>query len=228
MNAPGDVAPQQARFHDIGLVDLAQAMLALLRQLETGADDALDLGLGINLGVDAAAAAVGQGLDAARLAEIDAAGQLTHDHQVEPGDELTLQARRIGQRLEHQRRAQIGEQIHFLAQPQEAALGLQFEWQGFPFRPADRAEQHRIAGLRLGQGFVGQRRAGSLIGGAADQPLADLEAGEVAAVEKLDDAHDLAHDLRADAVAGQDENFAVGAGLSHVSVPEISTDMPHP
>src|SRR5947207_9829148 len=58
---------------------------------------------------------------------------------------------------------------------------------------------------------------------AADQPLADLEAREMAAVEKLDDAHDLAHDLRADAVAGQDENFAVGAGLSHVSVPEIST-----
>src|SRR3979409_490474 len=48
------------------------------------------------------------------------------------------------------------------------------------------------------------------------QHRAALKAGETAVVEKLDDAHDLAHDLRADAVTGQDENFAVRAGcLSH-------------
>src|SRR5262249_27192149 len=81
-DAARDLAPQDARFHDIGLVDLTQATLALSRQLEPGADDALDLGLAVDLRVDAATAAVGHCLDAARLAEINAAGQFAHDHQI--------------------------------------------------------------------------------------------------------------------------------------------------
>ncbi len=116
MNPPRDVAPQDPRFHDVGLVDLAQAVLAFAGQLETGAHDALDLRFGVDFGVDAAPAAVGQGLDAARLAEIDAAGQFAQDHDVETGEEIALQCRGVGQCLERQRRPQIGEQIHFLAQ----------------------------------------------------------------------------------------------------------------
>src|SRR5438045_6672104 len=119
-------------------------MLALPRQIETGADDALDLGLAIDLGVDAAAAAVGQGFDAARLAEVNAAGQFAHDHQIEAGDELALQARLIGQSLEYQYGPEVGEQAHLPPQLPKAAPGLQFEQQGLPFRSTDRAEQHRI------------------------------------------------------------------------------------
>ncbi len=206
----GDLAPQQARLHDIGLVDLAEPLLPLPRQLEGGAADALDLGLGIDLGVDAAAGAVGQRLDAARVAEIDAAGQLAHDQQVEPGDQLALEARRVGQRLENLRRAQIGEEVHLLAQAKQAALGLQLERQLLPFRAADRAEQHRVGGLRPRQGRIGQRHAVGIVGRAADQPLADIEAGDAALVEKLHHARHLAHDLGADAVARQDQDFAVG------------------
>src|SRR5204862_7183996 len=99
--------------------------------------------------------------------------------------------------------------VAFLPGPYRAAFRLQFERERPPFRATDRAEQHRIARLRLGQRIVGQGRAGYVIGRAADQPLADLEARDVAAIEKLDDAHDLAHDFRADAVARQDEDFAV-------------------
>ena len=36
-----------------------------------------------------------------------------------------------------------------------------------------------------------------------------LEAGDVAAVEEFDDAHHLAHDLGADAIARQNKDFAV-------------------
>ena len=157
-------------------------------------------------------AAVRQRLDAARLAEIDAAGQFAHDHQIEPGDELALQARGVGQRVEHHRRPQIGEQVHLLAQPQDAALGLQFERQAVPFRAADRAEQHRVAGDRLGQGLVGQRHAdASSRRRRRPAPRLISKLRDVAPVEKLDHAHDLAHDLRADAVAGQHQDFAVGA-----------------
>ncbi len=116
MDAARDLAPQNAGLHDIGLVDLAQAMLPLAGEFERGADDALDLGFGVDFGVDAAAGAVGHRLDAARVAEIDAAGQFAHDKQVEAGDQLALQARCVGERLEHHRRPQIGKQVHLLAQ----------------------------------------------------------------------------------------------------------------
>ncbi len=178
--------------------------------------------LGIDLGIDAAPGAVGHRLDPARVAEIDAAGQFAHDHQIEAGDQLALQARRVGERLEHHRRAQIGEQIHFLAQAQEAALGAQLERQGLPFRAADRAEQHGVAGQRLVERAIGQRHAVGVVGGTADQPLGDFEAGDMAAIEKFGDAQDLAHDLRADAVAGQDQNLAVGARCPrHASGPAL-------
>ena len=146
--------------------------LALSRQIEGDADDALDLGLGIDFGVDPAAAAVRHCLDAARLAEIDAAGQLAHDHQIEAGDELALQARRVGQRLEHHRRAQIGEQVHLLAQPQDAALGPQLERQACPISAPPTAPNStaslatacaRVASVSGTPGFIE--------GGAADQTL---------------------------------------------------------
>src|SRR5262249_37149640 len=146
----GDLAPQSPRLHHIRLVDLADAAAALSRQLAGDADDALDLGLAIDFGVDAPAAPVGQGLDPARRAEIDPAGQLAYDHQLETGDELTLEARRVGECVEYHGRTQIGEQIHLLAQPQDAALGTQLERQLVPFRPTHGAEQHGVAGERLG------------------------------------------------------------------------------
>ena len=98
----------------------------------------------IDLGVDAAALAVGQGLDAARAPEIDAAGQLAQDHEVEAPDQLGLERGAVGERIEHLGRPEVGEQAQLLAQAQEAALGLLIERQRVVFGPADRAEQHRI------------------------------------------------------------------------------------
>ena len=109
-----------------------------------------------------------------------------------------------------QRRAQIGEQLHLLAQAQQAALGLQREGQIVPFRAADRAEQHGVGGPA--PCFIVASVKGvpcASIGGAADQILVDLEAGDALAVEPVDDARDLAHHLRADAVAGQEQKFLV-------------------
>jgi hypothetical protein len=76
------LAPQHARFHHIGLLHRADLVAPLARQLEGRARDAGDLGFGVALGVDADAL-VAFGEDPARLAEIDARGQLAHDHDVE-------------------------------------------------------------------------------------------------------------------------------------------------
>ena len=54
----------------------------------------------------------------------------------------------------------------------------------------------------------------------AGPALADIEAGNVAAVEKLEHPHYFAHDLGADAVAGQHQHLAICAtALGHLSAP---------
>ncbi len=141
--------PEHARFHDVRLLRRAHPALPLAGELEGDAGDPADLLGRVDLRVDAAAAAVRQRLDAARLAEIDAAGELADDHHVEPADDLRLQRRGIDERIEDHRRPQVGEQRQVLAQAQQAALGLLGERQRVPLRAADGAEQHGIGGERI-------------------------------------------------------------------------------
>ena len=63
------------------------------RQIEGDARDAVDLAGVVDLGVDARASGHCRVGDLLRLAEIDAAGQLAHDDDVEPLDHLRLQRR---------------------------------------------------------------------------------------------------------------------------------------
>jgi hypothetical protein len=61
--------------------------------------------------------------DAARLAEVDVAGQLAHDQDVEPGDDFGLQRRGVGQFRVEDGRAQVGEQAELLADAEQARSG---------------------------------------------------------------------------------------------------------
>ena len=204
------LAPQHAAFHDVGLFHRAHPALALAGQLEGDAGDALDLGRRVDLGVDAAPRAVGQFLDAARVAEVDAASELAHDHDVEALDHLELEGGGLGQGVEDHRRTQVGEQVHFLAEAQEAALGLLLEGQGVPLGAADGAQQDRVRRHGVGHGRIGQGGIVGVEGGAADQVFRDLEGDGAALVHPLDNAAHLGHYLGADAVARQNEQFLVG------------------
>ena len=181
----------------------------MLRHLEGDAGDAFDLPCFVDLRVDGALAAAGQVLDAARLAKVDAAGELAQDHDVEPGHQFMLERRGLRQRLEAERRAQVGEQIHVLAQAQKSALGLHLEGQVVPFGAADGAEQHRVGRHRLLHGLVGDRRALLVDGDAADEALVDVELDRAAAIEPVDDPAHLVHHLRPDTVARQDQQALV-------------------
>ena len=86
-----DLAPENARLHDIGLFHGTDLVAPLARQLERGTCHTVDLALGVALRVDADAL-VAFGENAARLAEIDAAGQFPHDHDVETGHHIPLEA----------------------------------------------------------------------------------------------------------------------------------------
>ena len=103
----------------------SQPARALARRLEADVRDALDLGLDVAHRVEALVVA-GRGLaPTARLAEIDVAGELAHDQDVEPGHDFGLQRRRGGKLRIEQRRAQVGEQRERLADAEDSLLGAQ-------------------------------------------------------------------------------------------------------
>ena len=87
-------------------------------------------------------------------------------------------------------------------------FGLLLERQVVPFGAADRAEQDRVGGLRLGHRVVADRGAFTVDRGAADQAQVDVEIGAGlvgAGVQPFDDIADFAHDFGADAVARQEQ-----------------------
>ena len=101
----------------------------------------------------------------------------------------------------------MAEQLHVLAQPQQAGLGAHLVRHRIPFRPADRAEQHRVRRHRLGHVGIGNRRAMRVVGAAADQALIGGEAAAELFVHGRYQLLDLGHGLGADAVAGEQEKM---------------------
>ncbi len=147
--------------------------------------------------------AVGRHAAAARLAEVDVAGQLANDQDVEARDQLGLQARRMRQLLVADRGAEVGEELQVPAQAEDGLLGAQRTLELVVLPVADRAEQHRVGFLGELQRGLGQRMAVRLVGGAADQRLFRLERQ----VEHAQHLHRLGDDLDTDAVTRQDCNL---------------------
>ena len=97
----------------------------------------------------------------------------------------------------------LAKRCEILAQPQQAGLGPHVVGHLVPFRPADRAEDHGVRGLRLLHGGVGDGHLVRVIAAAADQRLFGRELVGTFFVEEVDDALHLGHDFGADAVAGK-------------------------
>ena len=199
------LAPQQRRFQDIGLVDGAHPAVSLAGEFEGHATDAQDLTGRVDEGVDTAAFAAAGILDAARLPEVDAAGQFAHDHDVEARDDFGLERRGVGEGGIDHRRAQVGEELHLLPEAQEGTLGPHGKVEFVPARTTDGAEENGVNRLRPLQGVVGQRRAVGVDAGAADEGFGDVDVETVFPVEPVDHAPRGVHDLRSDSVTGQEQ-----------------------
>src|SRR6185436_3921191 len=128
-------------------------------------------------------------------------------------------------RVEHLGRPQVGEQVHLLAQPQQATLWLLVELDVVPLRAADRAEQHGVGlerGLHRG---VAERHAVFVEGGAAHHVFLDVETDRALLGHPGDDLAHFIHDFGADAVAWQHQQVAIG---SHCLVRPRLRIEPHP
>ena len=163
--------------HDVALLGRVHLVAALAGEVEGDLGDALDLVRRVDLGIDGALLAVLERHDFLRLAEIDAARQLAHDHDVEAFDQLALQASRLGERRIADGGAQVGEQVEILAQPQQAGLGAVLHRAPCPTSGRRRRRRSRRRPSGLGHRRVGDRDAVLVVGRAADQIALDVELG---------------------------------------------------
>src|SRR6202171_4332558 len=97
MQSDDFLAPQHTGFQNIRLVHRTYPTLPRTRQFESGPRDAAYLIGGVLLGVETATLPIGQRFDAARFSEIDAAGQLPNDDEIDPPEHTGLERCRIGQ-----------------------------------------------------------------------------------------------------------------------------------
>ncbi|CAI8221740.1 MAG: Uncharacterised protein [SAR116 cluster bacterium] len=130
--------------HHIGLFHRGQLAAALARQIHADAANPLNFRRRIGIGVIALARTICLIVDAARFGKIGSAAQLAQDHDIKARHNLGLERRCLDERGKDNGRTQIGKQVHFLAQCQQATLGLQFECQIIILRAADSPEKHRV------------------------------------------------------------------------------------
>ena len=212
MDVGDDVSPELERLEHVGLVDAAQLLAALGGSLEGDVRDAADFRLGVAHSVETFARAgeqpVGRRAHAARLAEVNVAIQLTHDQDVQTGNDFRLEARCAGQLGVADRRTEIGEQLQVLAQAQNGLLRAQFARQRVVLPVAHGAEQDGVGFLGELERVFRQRMALGLVARAAHRGEFHLER----LAQRLEHLHGLGDDFLANAVTRQHCN------LGHVVV----------
>lgn len=121
-NLSHDLAPQTAGREDVGLVQTpyGQRRVVLQGQVRSQAGDALNLGARVWLRVHG----VSGPIVFLPLTEVDAAGQLTDDVEIDTAAHFSLQRRAVDQRWRGEvAGSQVAESAHLLAQAQDTLLG---------------------------------------------------------------------------------------------------------
>ena len=208
-----DRPPQAARFEDVGLVHARQLLSPAARQFEAKLHHAADLVLGVGERVHDLAAGRRHPL-LGRLAEVQAAGQLSHDQQVHVLDQRLAHGRAAGEDRLDGDRPKVRVQAQVLAQPQERLLRPNLRLGIAVPRIPDRAEVDRVRGRALLDVFVADADAVRVDGDPADQHLGPFEAEAEEPTGGLEDAPAARNHLRADPITGNDDEVVlVPAGV---------------
>ena len=151
-------------------------LAARAREFEADARDAFDLGRAVDHRVDRFFHAV-DGALLLRRAEVDAAGQFAHDHEIETAHELGLQGRRILEPGKHPDRAQVRVQLVVAPQQKERVFRTLRERLSFVFGQSDAAEENRRAALADRARRIRQRRQALRERRAADRRFDAFDVG---------------------------------------------------
>ena len=106
---------------------------------------------------------------AARLAEVDAAGEFAHDEDVQPAYEFGFERGTLDEGVQYPCWSQVGKQAEVGTDGEQSGFRALRTRQVVPFRPADAGEQHGIGCARFGAGFRRIRFAGGIHCAAAEQ-----------------------------------------------------------
>ena len=208
-DAVHDLAPHAAGLKHVGLIDAGHLAAALASSLERLAGDALHLILAI---LEACRRRAGPSRRRRRrpprrrsvaLAEVQASGELAHDHKVDALDDLGLK-RGSACSIEDLHGAQVGVQAQALADAQKARLGARAAGSVVShFGPPTAANSTASAAFAASSVAAG---SGSPTASMAAPPISDsfaVEARIVFRADGVEDLHALRDDLRADAIARQ-------------------------
>ena len=134
------------------------------------------------------------------LAEVDAAGQLADDQEVDAGQQLRPERRRRDEAGMDRHRPQVGEQLQLAPEREQALLRADGRGRVVPPRPADRAQQDRVALAGPGHVLRPDRHAVRVdrVAAGGDVRPGDVEAERLA--RDVEHAPRGARDLRSDAV----------------------------
>ena len=205
------LAPEAGALQHVGLVHGAELAAALFRHFKADARQALDLHGAVGHLVRGAEPVFG----APALAEVDVAGQLPQDHDVD-GLADDVRPQRAGRRKlrVNRARAQVGKHLHALAQRQQALFGPDRGRDAIPLGAADAAHEHGVRRVADVERLVGQRHAVGVDGSAAQLALVKREGMAVFVGRGLKHLDRLSGDLRADIVARQGDDVCL-----HVTPP---------
>ena len=201
-------APYAAGFEHVCLVYRADLLIALHRHLKSTAADALYLINRVVHVVRAGFAPALVALAAVMLAEVNVAGQLTANENVEAvTNNLRLDRARIRKCLVHLRRAQVDEQTQCGAQTEQCLLRTLCTRHIVPLRAADCTKQNGIRVLADLDSLIGQRDAVLVDRAAACEDLLKTKLVAELLADLIEHEHSLGYDLRADAVALDNSNI---------------------
>ena len=141
-----------------------------------------------------------------RLAEVQAARQLPHDHDVDALQQVRLDRAGVDDRGEDLYRPEVREQVEALTDGEDAVL-----WPGLgvwvvPLGTAYRSEEHAVDAIADLQRLVRERGAKVVDGIAADPPVAQVEVVPEPGSDGIEDLDGLGSDLGAYSVSRQYRN----------------------
>ena len=208
LDAVHGFAPYAAGFEHVCLVYRADLLIALHRHFKGTAADALYLIYRVVHVVCTGLAPALVAFAAVVLAEVNVAGQLTANENVEAvTNNLRLDRARIRECLVHLRRAQVDEQAQCGAQTEQRLLRTLCTRHIVPLRAADCTEQHGIRVLADLDGLIGQRDAVLVDRTAAREDFLKIKLMAELLADLIEHEHSLGYDFRADAVTLDNSNI---------------------